>query len=117
MPLCIQIMEIEKWGKKGRISQGLKILKTYGAAAKPSLIRKAHSRGMQLYVWTVNDPVQMSVMMSRGVDGLITDNPALVRKVQELRAGLTPLGRLVVWVAGEAGLLKNWEPPSSEEDA
>ena len=96
---------------------GLNFLAVNAAAAKPSLIRKAHSRGMQLYVWTVNDPVQMSVMMSRGVDGLITDNPALVRQVQEIRAGLTPLGRLVVWVAGEAGLLKGWEPPSSEEDA
>jgi glycerophosphoryl diester phosphodiesterase len=96
---------------------GLDFLAVNGAAAKPSLIRKAHARGMQLYVWTVNDPVQMSVMMSRGVDGLITDNPALVRRVQEIRAGLTPLGRMVVWVAGEAGLLKGWEPPSSEEDA
>jgi glycerophosphoryl diester phosphodiesterase len=72
---------------------------------------------MKIYVWTVNDPVQMSVMMSRGVDGLITDEPALVRKVQEIRDGLTPLGRIVIWVAGEAGLLKGWDPPSTVEDA
>ncbi|NQU21773.1 MAG: HEAT repeat domain-containing protein, partial [Candidatus Nealsonbacteria bacterium] len=37
MPLCIQIMEIDKWGKKSRIAQCLKILGTYGAAAKPVL--------------------------------------------------------------------------------
>jgi len=37
MPLCIQIMEIDKWGKKNRITQCLKILGTYGAAAKPVL--------------------------------------------------------------------------------
>ncbi|TWT79145.1 hypothetical protein CA13_05430 [Planctomycetes bacterium CA13] len=37
MPLCIEIMEIDKWGKKTRITQCLKTLETYGAAAKPVL--------------------------------------------------------------------------------
>jgi hypothetical protein len=37
MPLCIQIMEIDKWGKKNRITQCLKTLETYGAAAKAVL--------------------------------------------------------------------------------
>ncbi|MFG0287454.1 MAG: DUF6288 domain-containing protein [Rhodopirellula sp. JB044] len=37
MPLCIQIMEIEKWGKKKRIAECLNTLETYGAAAKPVL--------------------------------------------------------------------------------
>jgi hypothetical protein len=37
MPLCIQIMEIEKWGKKNRIAQCLKTLGTYGGAAKAVL--------------------------------------------------------------------------------
>ncbi len=37
MPLCIQIMEIHKWGKKSRITRCLGTLGTYGAAAKPVL--------------------------------------------------------------------------------
>ena len=37
MPLCIQIMEIEKWGKKNRIAQCLKTLESYGGAAKAVL--------------------------------------------------------------------------------
>jgi len=37
MPLCIKIMEIDKWGKKGRITQCLKTIETYGAAAKAIL--------------------------------------------------------------------------------
>jgi hypothetical protein len=37
MPLCLQIMEIDKWGKKNRITQCLKALETYGAAAKEML--------------------------------------------------------------------------------
>ena len=35
MPLCIEIMDIEKWGKRHRISSCLKILARYGGAAKP----------------------------------------------------------------------------------
>jgi hypothetical protein len=37
MPLCIQIMEINKWGKKDRISKCLKTLQRYGGAAKAVL--------------------------------------------------------------------------------
>jgi len=37
MPLCIEIMEIQKWGKRERITRCLKTLGQYGAAAKPLL--------------------------------------------------------------------------------
>jgi hypothetical protein len=39
MPLCIDIMEIEKWGKRDRIKRCLQTLGKYGAAAKPMLPR------------------------------------------------------------------------------
>lgn len=84
-----------------------------GAAATRSQIRRAHRRGMQVYVWTVNDPVQMSVMLSRGVDGLITDVPGDAREVLELREALSPLGHFVVWMAAETGLLHEGEAVSS----
>jgi glycerophosphoryl diester phosphodiesterase len=87
------------------------------AAATPALIRRAHGRGLQVFVWTVNDPVQMSVMLSRGVDGLITDEPDLVRRVMEYRDTLGPFGRVLVWLAGETGLLRHTDEPSDQEDA
>ena len=37
MSLCIQIMEIDKWGKKNRILKCLKTLETYGSAARAVL--------------------------------------------------------------------------------
>lgn len=37
MPLCIEIMDIEKWGKKDRVAKCLKTLESYGAAAKDVL--------------------------------------------------------------------------------
>jgi len=86
-------------------------------AASLAMINRAHKQEMKVYVWTINDPVQMSVMMSRGVDGIITDEPALARQVMELRKHLSPFGRLVVWIAGETGLLYGVDKYSTVENA
>ena len=86
-------------------------------ATSYGMIRRAHKRGMKIYAWTVDDPVQMSVMMSRGVDGIITDKVALARQVQDFREKLTPLGRFVLWMAGESGLLRGMEKSSARDDA
>ncbi|WP_380052512.1 glycerophosphodiester phosphodiesterase family protein [Falsihalocynthiibacter sp. SS001] len=63
------------------------------------LVRQAHAQNKDVYAWTVNDPVQMSSLISMGVDGLITDEPARARQVLELRAGLSTSELLVLWVA------------------
>jgi glycerophosphoryl diester phosphodiesterase len=81
-----------------------------------SMIRRAHQRGMKVYAWTIDDPVQMSVMMSRGVDGIITDQVALARKVKEMRAKITVFGRIVIWIAGETGLLRGVERSSDLDE-
>lgn len=95
----------------------LDFLALNAAAASLSQIRRAHKRGMKVYVWTVDDPVQLSVMMSRGVDGVITDRPDVARQVLEYREKLSPVGRFLIWVAGETGLLRGADEVSTEEDA
>lgn len=86
-------------------------------ATKLSMVRRTHEHGMKMYPWTVNDPVQMWMMMSRGADGIITDRVAVANRVKELRAEVTPAGRFIIWIAGEIGLLKGLDDPSLEEDA
>ncbi len=95
----------------------LDFLALNSVAASLAMVQRAHKQGMKVYAWTINDPVQMSVMMSRGIDGIITDNPALARQVLELRKQLSPFGRLVVWVAGETGLLRGVDKYSTADDA
>lgn len=87
------------------------------AAASPSFIRHAHSRSIAVYAWTINDPVQMSILLSRNVDGIITDDVAMARQVLAVRAEITPLGRLLVWLAGETGLLRSEDAISGRDDA
>jgi glycerophosphoryl diester phosphodiesterase len=48
-----------------------------------------------VYVWTVNEPGAMLEAMSRGVDGLITDKPALARQVVERRAAMNDAQRVL----------------------
>jgi glycerophosphoryl diester phosphodiesterase len=63
------------------------------------LLRRAHAAGKRVYVWTVDDPRAMSRMISMGVDGLITNNPALARRVMTQRAALSLPERLLVWLS------------------
>lgn len=74
-----------------------------GRTATPHRIRRAHRAGIDIYVWTINEPVEMSAMISRGVDGLITDEPGLGNEVLTQRASLHPAGRLLLELATSFG--------------
>ncbi len=67
--------------------------------ATRSFVRRVQRSGRRVLVWTVNDPVSMSRMMSLGVDGIITDEPALAREVLRERAEMGTAERLLVEVA------------------
>ncbi|XZE55017.1 glycerophosphodiester phosphodiesterase family protein [Planctomycetaceae bacterium SH139] len=62
-------------------------------------VRTSHGRQKTVSAWTVNDAYTMSAMVSRGVDNLITDYPALAREVLAEREAMSPLERLMVELA------------------
>lgn len=41
------------------------------------LLAAAHAHGVEVHVWTVNDPERMAVLHARGVDGIVTDRADL----------------------------------------
>lgn len=47
------------------------------------VIAQAHRHGVEVHVWTVNDPTRMRQLVEMGVDGIITDRADLA--VSELR--------------------------------
>ncbi len=77
--------------------------------ATPRFIRSAHQMGKSVYVWTVNDPFTMSVMMGRGVDAIITDKPALAKSILEQRRQMSSLERLLA----EAGAFFGVRPKNN----
>ena len=44
-------------------------------------IKKAQNSGIPVFVWTVNDEETMKKLIGWGVDGIVTDNPRLLKKV------------------------------------
>ena len=71
--------------------------------ASRSLIKRAHKRNREVMVWTVNDPISISAMMSKGADGIITDKPGLAAKIREERAGLDIHERMMIQLASFFG--------------
>ena len=67
-------------------------------------VHTAHRRGKAVSVWTVNDATAMSVMAGRGVDRIITDKPALARRVLDQRSQMSPAERLLAGLPSVLGV-------------
>ncbi len=84
----------------GKITQlDVDFLAVNMAMATSSFIKSTQSAGKKLFVWTVNDRVSMSRMMSLGVDGIITDEPELARNVLVEREDMSSVERLLIHTA------------------
>jgi glycerophosphoryl diester phosphodiesterase len=89
-------------------------LAVHTGLASRRFIREAHRAGKEVYVWTVNDPIHMSTMIGRGVDGVITDDPALLNQVMARRAGLSSPERVLLEAAFWLGMVP--KDPGAEVD-
>ena len=83
--------------------------------ASARFIRRANDAGKQVFVWTVNDPISLAHWMTMGVNGVITDEPALAKNILVQLAQLTPPERLLFSAAmffGKPTALKQYRDNS-----
>jgi glycerophosphoryl diester phosphodiesterase len=59
-------------------------------------LRAAHSAGKEVHVWTVNDARRMGLLIKRGVNNIITDDPDLAIRVRDEWENLTGTERLLL---------------------
>jgi glycerophosphoryl diester phosphodiesterase len=48
-------------------------------------VKAAHERGLKVWVYTINDLASAQQLFAAGVDGIITDNPAIIWKALATR--------------------------------
>lgn len=65
-------------------------------AVNVNLLQTARQRNLQIYPWTVNRASDIAHMIELGVDGIITDDPALARNVLNQLRELSNLERLLL---------------------
>lgn len=53
-------------------------------------VDRAHRRGIEVHVWTVDEPDEMERLLDIGVDGLMTDRPTVLRDVLNGRGHWQP---------------------------
>ncbi len=66
-----------------RLAAGLMDLQAehpWKADVTASSVQNAHRKGRRVYVWTVNDPLEMHSLRSLGVDAIFTDDPLRARE-------------------------------------
>ena len=66
-----------------------------------AFMRRAHARGLQVHVWTIDEPPEMASLLDMGVDGIMTDRPTLLREVLVSRDSWT--GPRPGFAAGQTG--------------
>jgi glycerophosphoryl diester phosphodiesterase len=59
------------------------------ARVTPAVVRANRRAGLETHVWTVNRDEDMARMLDYGVDVIITDRPAVLRKLIDERAALS----------------------------
>jgi len=82
------------------------------AQATTALVRRAHGAGKGVHVWTVNTREGMLELGARGVDNIITDDPALFARVRAEVTALEPAELLGLRLRALAG-----RPPPELENA
>jgi glycerophosphoryl diester phosphodiesterase len=75
-----------EWSGYRPAGSALQVPERYGLRriVSPAVIEAAHRVGIEVHVWTVNEPRRIRRLLDWGVDGVVTDHPA--RALQVLRA-------------------------------
>ena len=62
-------------------AQGHKAINPWHALVDAEVVRRAHDHGLEVNVWTVDDPERMRELIEFGVDAIITNVPDVCRAV------------------------------------
>lgn len=93
-PRAITVARLASWASRRMPRLGadcLQVPPTQGRfrLVDRTLVTAAHRAGLQVHVWTIDEAAEMEALLDLGVDGLMTDRPAVLRRVLEGRGRWT----------------------------
>jgi glycerophosphoryl diester phosphodiesterase len=78
-----ELSDSEKWLNPTFLAEiqttGAQIV-VWNSRIAPDIPTETHHRNLRLWVYTINEPAAAALLVSLGVNGIITDNPALIWK-------------------------------------
>ncbi len=89
--VCTSMSPVEAaWWRFGRIVRGVQAAQVPMRQAGIPLVSRwmidlAHRKGVHVHVWTIDEPEEMFSLLELGVDGIITDRPAILKQVMRQR--------------------------------
>ncbi|MFJ3335615.1 glycerophosphodiester phosphodiesterase [Streptomyces sp. NPDC086766] len=83
-------LRLRSWGlpaapRRSAVAAQVPVAQSGVPVVDPRFLRAAHARGLQVHVWTVNEPAWMHRLLDLGVDGIMTDHIDTLREVMEER--------------------------------
>jgi glycerophosphoryl diester phosphodiesterase len=57
------------------------------ATTTPAMVDRFHEAGVEVHIWTINDPNDMARLLDVGVDGIVTDRADVAVELIANRAG------------------------------
>ncbi|GHD94419.1 glycerophosphodiester phosphodiesterase [Streptomyces naganishii] len=83
-------LRLRSWGvpaalRRSAVAAQVPVSQSGVPVVDPLFLRAAHARGLQVHVWTVNEPERMHRLLDLGVDGIMTDHIDTLREVMEDR--------------------------------
>jgi glycerophosphoryl diester phosphodiesterase len=68
------------------VDAGMHVIVPYDRTVDRRFVERAHAAGLEVNVWTVNDPERMRELIDIGIDAIITDVPDVARRVVDGQA-------------------------------
>lgn len=81
----LDIKDYQRNPVKAAHAIGADIISPYYTEISKQDVDEAHSLGMKVVPWTVNNEKDMTMLLDMGVDGIISDKPWLLKQVLEKR--------------------------------
>lgn len=82
-PTAQLVLDVNSWPDviASTVGRGHACVHPWDPFVDEAFVESAHAAGLRVNTWTVDDPGRIEVLVSMGIDGVVTNVPALARAV------------------------------------